>query len=786
MRFRGPLFGTPFIPLTLAAAFGGFLAPSAPVEAQLSATDYARAERMLSWHLDPLIAGDLVAPRWMRGGDRFWYRNKTGDGAQFILVDPVRVTRAPLFDHDRLAAVMSEANDSSYEGRKLPFETFEFTDQAESSIRFQAKKKGWICDIRAYTCTVGDTLPSPVPFARSPDGKWEAFVKDHDLWIRPAAGGDSIRLTTDGQEEWAYGESDWGSVSGAGRPQRPILQWSPDSKTIAVQRTDVRGVEKIPLYSSTQVRPKLYYYPYALPGDSILNRFDIHIVEVESKANHPVDVPQQPSIVAGVTGMADSTWVTVKWGSGSDRLYFTHGIRGSKRIQLMEVGLDGRNPKLLAKDSSATWVELMHGARTPPNWAVAHRGEDMVWFSQRDGWAHLYRFGPDGALKNQITSGPFAVDRIHVVDDAADLVYFTAWGGPDAPFPYHRKLYRVGLDGSGLTLLTPEEADHAVSFTPSGRYFVDSWSTLTEPPVTALRRAPDGRVALSLEKADLSRILAAGWTPREVFKVKARDGITDLWGVISKPSDFDSTKSYPVLEYIYPGPQVGSVGSWGFSAAGRGDVRSMAELGFIVVQLDHLGTPWRSKAFHDAYYGNMGDNGIPDHIAGLRQLAATRPWMDLDRVGIWGHSGGGFASTDAILRYPDFYKVAVSSSGNHDQRSYHYGWGEKYQGLVVRDTVKGTDNYLASANYTMAGNLKGKLFLIHGDLDDNVHPAMTLRVADALIKANKSFDLLIVPDRNHGLDEPYVVRRRWDYFVKHLMGVEPPANYEIRRPEGAR
>lgn len=750
---------------------------------QMSETDYARAERLLSWHLDPLISGDQVNPNWMRGGERFWYRNKTGEGHEFVLVDPAAATRAPLFDHHRLASVMSEANDTSYIGRKLPFNDFDFVGEEESAIGFRVGDKRFQCDILSYACTVGDTLPSDVPFVKSPDGAWEAFVHENDLWMRATSNpADSIQLTTDGEEEWVYGDMAWGAVSGADRPRRPILQWSPDSRKIAVQKTDVRGVEKMPLYSSTSTRPKYYLYPYALPGDSILPRFDIHLVDVESKANNRVDVPPQPTIVHGVTGMADSTWVTLQWAEDSEGIFFTHGLRGSKRIQLMVTGLDGQSPRLLAKDSAATWVEMRHGGRTPPNWAVANDGEEIIWFSQRDGWGHLYRFGPDGQVENRITSGTFVVDQIHWVDEATSRIFFSAWGGEGDDFPYHRKLYRVGFDGSGLTLLTPEEADHQISFTPSGRFFVDSYSTITDPPVTVLRRAPGGQTVRMLEEADISRILEVGWTPREVFKAKARDGVTDIYGVISKPSDFDPEKSYPVIEYIYPGPQVGSVGSFGFSAGGRGDVRAQAELGFIVVQIDHLGTPWRSKAFHDAYYGNMGDNGLPDHITALQQLAATRPWMDMDRVGITGHSGGGFASTDAILRYPGFYKVAVSGAGNHDNRTYFFGWGEKYQGLYQKDTVKGTDNYENQANYLLAPNLEGKLLLMHGDLDDNVHPAMTIRVVDALIKANKSFDLILAPDRNHGLNEPYFVRRRWDYFVEHLLGMKPPVNYEIRRP----
>lgn len=515
----------------------------------MSETTYARAERLLAWHLNPLIRGDEVSPRWMRGGDRFWYRNKTGEGHKFILVDPTQSTRNPLFDHDRMAAVMSQANDTSYVGQKLPFDDFEFFDDEERTIKFRVGEKRFECDIQAYSCTVGDTLPSPVPFVTSPDGGWEAFIHEDNLYVRSKESpADSTQLTTDGEEEWTYGDMAWGSVSSEGRPSRPILQWSPDSRKIAVQKTDVRGVEKMPLYSSTEIRPKSYLYPYALPGDSILPRFDIHLIDVEAKENGRVDMPPQPTIVHGVTGMSDSTWVTLKWSQDSQGIFFTHGVRGSKRIQLMHVGVDGQNPTLLAKDTAATWVEMRHGGQTPPNWAVGNGGEDIIWFSQRDGWGHLYRFGPDGEMKNQITSGPFVVDQIHFVDEDRNQIYFTAWGSEEGSLPYHRHLYRVGFDGDGMILLTPEDADHTIRFTPSGRFFVDSYSTVTEPPVTVLRRAPDGRTVMELEVADISLILEAGWTPAELFVAKARDGVTNIYGVLTKPSDFDPQKKYPVIE----------------------------------------------------------------------------------------------------------------------------------------------------------------------------------------------------------------------------------------------
>jgi len=685
---------------------------------------------------------------------------------------------------------MSLAADTSFVPNELPFDTFEFVDPEETRIAFRARDRRFECDLRTYACEVGDTIPSRVPFVKSPDGRWEAFIHEYDLWIRPAGGGDSIRLTTDGEEYWAYGITyPRPSQIIRKRPVRPVLQWSPDSRRIAVQRMDERGVGKMPLYSSTHDRPVLYEYPYPLPGDSVIPRFDIYVVDVEARTSVRVRMEPQPYLTFTATGMQDSTWVTVKWKEGGRRLYFTHATRGAKRIQLMEADPETGEARLIVADSFPTHVELnLDIVGGKPNWDVIHGGEDVIWFSERDGWAHLYRFGPDGTLKNRITSGPWTVGDILYVDEDRDLIYFTARGREEGRIPVMADLYVVNLDGSGLRLLGGEDADHTVRVTPSGRFFVDQYSRPDMPPVTVLRDR-DGRVLRVLERADVSRAEAVGWSMPEIFSFKARDGVTTMYGLMYRPSDFDSTRRYPVVEYIYPGPFIGSVGRWNFSGGRlgtvlRSDQRALAELGFIVVQMDHLGTPFRAKAILDNYWGNMGDNGIPDHIAGLKQLAARHRYIDLDRVGIYGHSGGGFASTDAILRYPDFYKVAVSSAGNHDNRSYHAAYAEKYQGLRVQDTVKGTDSYRNQANRHLAENLKGRLFLIHGDMDDNVHPALTLRLVDALIKANKSFDLLIVPDRFHGLNEPYVIRRRWDYFVEHLLGRTPPRDYRITRPTG--
>ena len=775
--------------LAAALAWGGVTGLTA--QAVVSETRYAQAEQLLSWHANDLVYGDAVVPAWMAGGQRFWYRNKTSTGPEFIVVDPSRRSRGHLFDRSRLASALSLAADTSFVGHKLPFQTFDFVEGSEEgAIRFDAMKKGFTCDIAAYTCEVGDTLPDQTPFVRSPDGAWEAFSHEHNLWLRNMQGGDSIQVTTDGEDLWEYGvqAARPGQII-AGTAQRPVLQWSPDSRRIAVQRMDERNVETLPLYSSTHTRPKGYTYPYPLPGDSIIPRFDIHIVDVDAKSNVKVQLDPQPYLTFTATEMSDSTWVTVKWKEAGERLYFVHATRGAKSITLYEADLATGAATPIVGDTMDTHVELnldIVGGR--PNWDVVNGGRDILWFSERDGWGHLYRFGPDGDLKNRITQGPWTFGELLHVDESTDRVIFTARGREAGQIPMFRKLYSVGIDGSGLALIGAEDGDHAVRVTPDGQYLVDAYSRPDVPPVSVLRDT-SGRAVMELEYADLAALEAIGWSPPRIFEYKGRDGITTIYGLMHLPSDFDSTTVYPVVEYVYPGPFIGSVGTWNFGGGPlglvvRADQDALAELGFAVLQMDHMGTSLRSKAMLDHYWGNMGDNGIPDHVAALRQLGARHGFLDLDRVGIYGHSGGGFASTGAILRYPDIYKVAVSSSGNHDNRSYHAAYAEKYQGLLVSDTVNGTDNYANQVNASLAANLEGKLMLMTGDMDDNVHPAMTLQVVDALIKANKSFDFLILPNRAHDLNEPYVVRRRWDYFVEHLMGAEPPRNFRITRPNG--
>jgi dipeptidyl-peptidase-4 len=429
------------------------------------------------------------------------------------------------------------------------------------------------------------------------------------------------------------------------------------------------------------------------------------------------------------------------------------------------------------QDSSPTFFE---SGFDRVNWKFLPASNEVIWYWHRPEWGHLYLYDLQTArLKNPVTSGEWNVLQVLRVDPKERTVFFLG-SGREPGDPYFRHFYRVKLDGSGLKPLSPEDADHQISVSPSGRYFVDVYSKPDVPPVSLLRDA-QGRIVMTLETADISRLVATGWKPPIQITVKARDGKTDLYGLLFRPTSFDSTRKYPIINRIYPGPQTGSVGSRSFSAA-RSDAQAIAELGFVVVSIDAMGTPMRSRSFHAAYYGNMGDNGLPDQVAGMKELGARYSWIDLERAGIYGHSGGGYAAATAMFRYPDFFKVGVSQAGNHDNAFYEDDWAEKWQGLLVKNP-DGTTNYDNQANQLLAKNLKGKLLLAHGTMDNNVPPYGTMQVVDALIKANKDFDLLLLPNRTHGFgNEPYMVRRRWDYFVRHLLGAEPPRDYQMGAP----
>jgi dipeptidyl aminopeptidase/acylaminoacyl peptidase len=735
----------------------------------LTADDYARAEGFLSSNTSPLVFGGSVSPTWMQDG-RFWYRNRFAQGEEIVVVDPAAGSRARAFDHQRLAAALSSATDTTYTAFSLPSRGFELD---VGTATFQIDGDDFSCELRSYTCR-SETAAGFAPTRRdvvSPDSSLAAFIRDHDLWVRDLHTGEETRLTTDGVEDFGYATNN----AGWARSERPVLKWSPDSRKIATFQHDGRGVQMMYLVRTDVGPPELDAWRYPFPGDSVIFRIQRVVIDLDAPEGSRVvrlDMPPDPHRSTVCDHVAcRGTFADVEWSPDGSRLAFVSSSRDHKRATLRMADAATGGVRDILEEVEETFYE------SGGNWRFLPESDEVIWFSQRDNWGHLYLYDVgSGELKRQITSGDWNVNQVLAVDEAERTILFM--GNEREPGdPYFRYLYRVGLDDGDVRLLTPDSANHTVSLAPGGEYFVDSYSTPTIPPVTVVRDR-DGTAILTVEEADISRLVDSGWEPPMPFTVKARDGETDLYGLLFRPGDFDPEKQYPVINYLYPGPQSGSVGSRSFRSSHR-DLQSLAALGFVVIELDAMGTPMRSKSFHETYYGNMGDNGLPDQIAGIRQLAERHPWIDLYRVGIYGHSGGGFASTDGILRYPDFYKVAVSQAGNHDNRNYEDDWGEKWQGLL-EEYPDGTTNYDNQANQLLAENLKGKLLIAHGTLDSNVPPSNTMLVVDALIAANKDFDLLLMPNRGHGFgNEPYMMRRRWDYFVRHLLGAEPPQGYEI-------
>ena len=735
----------------------------------LTSDDYAHAEKFLSAHTSRLVFFDRVSPNWV-DAERFWYRNNTPEGLEFILVNAKKRVRRRAFDHGKLAESLSEMTGKTFDPLELPFSQFFLSDDGQSIV-FALKGRRYTYHISSSRLTSLKTLdkadPNAVP---SPDGTREAFIRDHNLWIRLLPTGEEIQLTTDGVQDFGYATNNAGWT----KSSRPVVLWSPDSKKIATFQHDGRSVGEMYLVSTNVGHPTLHAWKYPLPEDKEIFRIHRVVIHVDTPQVVRLRMPpdQHRSTICDHIVCRGSGFADIEWSPDSARLFFVSSSRDHKQAVLREANPQTGAVRDVLEERVDTFFESGYNM---VNWHALPESNEALWFSQRDDWGHLYLYDlTTGKLKNRITRGEWNVLQVLRIDKINRTVYFLG-AGRESGDPYFQYLYRVGLDGSGLQLLTQENANHTIFLPRTGNYFVDSYSTPDTPPVTVLRDLGDRKPFL-LEKADIHRLVEAGWKPPISFSVKARDGVTDLYGLMHKPTHFDASKKYPIINYIYPGPQSGSVGSRSFSAS-RGDRQSLAELGFIVVAIDAMGTPMRSKSFHAAYYGNMGDNGLPDQISGMKQLADRYPWVDIDRVGIYGHSGGGFASTDAILRYPDFFKVAVSGAGNHDNRNYEDDWGEKWQGLLKTDS-DGSTNYDNQANQLLAQNLKGKLLIAHGTLDSNVPMYNTLLVVNELIAANKDFDLILFPNRGHGFgNEPYMMRRRWDYFIKHLMGATPPKEY---------
>ena len=743
----------------------------------LTAADYSRAEAALSYNTNALIDGANVRPSWLSNGN-FWYRILTAKGSEFVLVDPARKSKKPLFDAQKMAAVLSSATGRQYDAFHLPLQNASVSDDGKN-LYFPANKKQLTVDLSTYKIT-SDSSASDKPAIKnyeafSPDGTKAVFIRNYNLWLRNDATGKETQLTTDGVKDFGYATDN----AGWKHSDYPIVTWSADGKKIATFQQDQRKVGDMYLVTTNVGAPHLLQWKYPLPGDSNIATIERVIIEVDKPKVIRLQIPPDPhratlsdDIASGGDGLDD-----VQWTDDDKHLAFVSTSRDHKDEKFRIADAATGEVCEVFEENSPTQFESGQGKI---NWRYLPETAEIIWYSERDNWGHLYLFDANtGKLKNQITKGDYVVTQIENVDAKNRVIYFLADGYNKDENPYFTHLYKIGFDGKNLMPLTPERGNHQISYSPDGKYFVDAYSQPDVPPVTVLRNA-GGKLVTTLETTDITRLTATGWKPPVPITVKAQDGKTDLYGLMFLPLQMDSTKKYPVIDYIYPGPQGGSVGSWSFVAS-RGDNQALAELGFVVVEIEGTCNPLRSKSYHDLCYGNMAENTLPDQVGGIQQLAQKYPFMDTGKVGIWGHSGGGFATASAMFTYPDFFKVGISESGNHDNRNYEDDWGERYIGLLTKD-ANGKSNYEGQANQLYAKNLKGKLMLAHGLLDDNVPPYNTMLVIDALEKANKDYDLVVFPNSHHGYGEfsYYMMRRRWDYFVKYLMGATPPKEYELK------
>ncbi|HET7570797.1 MAG TPA: DPP IV N-terminal domain-containing protein [Gammaproteobacteria bacterium] len=749
---------------------------------QLTDKDYARAEQFLRYNTDPLVDHDVQRVKWL-DDTHFWYVDHDASGDHYRVMDAATGKVSPAFDQQKLAKALNKVLKKPVKASKLDIRDYEIVD---GRYDIDIKGKHYLCDLSgADHCIVkGSQLkhkPGDEPGVVSPNGKYAVFVRDWNLWLRDLATGKETKLTTNGVKNYGYATGNAGWVHDVGA----IVKWSPDSTRVATYRQDQRKVGNMYTLETKVGHPKLEQWKYPLPGDKHVFMIQPVIIDVKTGKLVRVKMPPEQRLSSLCDTLACGrdrhAWSDVKWAPDSQSLALVSTSRDRRHEWFRIVDAKTGAVRTAFEDSVKTYYESGHGK---VNWQYLPKAHEAIWYSERTNWGNLYlRNLKTGKIEHPITTGYGNVTQVRHLDRQSRTLWFVGVGREPGVNPYYRQFFKVDIDTGKVTLLTPEHADHTITMSPDGKYFVDSYSTPTKPPVTVLRASSDGHVIATVAKADISRLKASGWVPPMPFVVTARDGKTPLYGMLFKPTNFDPHKKYPIIDYIYPGPQTGSVRGFSF-AASRGSNQAMADLGFIVVTVDGMGTPWRSKSFHDTWYGNMHDNTLPDQVAGIKQLAKRYPWIDLSRVGIWGHSGGGFASTDAMLSYPDFFKVAWSESGNHDNRNYENDWGEKYQGLLVKHK-DGSTNYDKAANETYAANLKGHLMLVHGTMDDNVPMSNTMLMVQALMKANKDFSLLLIPNAHHGYGKytPYITRRRWDYFVRYLAGNTPPHEYKMHPPK---
>lgn len=736
---------------------------SCKIYAQGELKDYQEAEKWLWCNIEDKIYNSNIQPNWIGEGDSLWYSAKTRKGHEYFLVDIKNKKKSNLFDQQRLSTQLAEFTKKEIKPFDLKLKNIKLISKTE--LEFTLDTFLLKTDLKTYTIR-NRTKPKKYSSQQlaSPDKKKIAFIKDFNLFLKE--GGEEKKLTTDGNEKISYGTSiSWYFVKNESQNQKMEYEidayWSPDSRYLICAKYNREHTQKLYMYKSKPkegFRAEVYSYERPIAGDTDLTRVCYSIFDTKTGKKIDCDLPENATFLE----------YGFKWKSNT-KAYTLRYYRGYQKRELIEIDVETGKSRIIVSETADTYVD--------PNMHIykVHKKEnDVIWSSEKDGWHHLYRYNFEtGELKNQITKGEFVVREICKVKEKKQKIYFRACGKEKGD-PYYTYLYSINFDGSGLKLLSPENAYHTCKVSPNGKYVFDNYSRVDLPDIFLIRSAKNGKKIMDVAKTDIDDILKMGWKAPEIYSVKARDNKTDIYGVIFRPFNFKESNNYPVIDATYSGPQTIRTPKTFRRGLVNMDVPN-AQIGFVVVTIDGLGSAFRSKKFHDVSYKNLGDIGAPDHIMAIKELSKTHPYMDIENVGIYGHSAGGYDATHALLTHPEFYKVGVSSAGNHDHRSAKAWWPELYMGFPAKK------HYDEQSNFFLADKLEGKLLMVHGNMDNNVNPAASIRMADELIKANKDFELILLPGKDHGTCyyDKYFIRKRWDFFVNHLLHKEAPKAYKI-------
>jgi dipeptidyl-peptidase 4 len=726
----------------------------------ITKTDYARAVSFLPQNLNGKKMFNInVQPVWAADSTGVLFVTQNKENKQFNKIDLKKMQAEPLFDHERLAKLLSDSFKMQVKSTSLPFNTAQYINK--NTISFNIGGKLYNLDLTTYQLLLQRGQQNNME-SKSPDGKWIAYSENYNLYIKSAATGETKQLSTGGSKNFEYASwYGWGELiegENGERPKHFRVQWSPDSKWIQTYICDLRKGQKMYLLDwsvDTLYRARLLSYYRGSPGDTDMVYMTPVVFNTETK---------EENVLKEFRNVNQASF---EWSKEPGIIYCENRVRGYQQTDLYRLDLNKKSNELLYRETSKTNIDGY-------NSGIFEKFGNAIILSEKDGWRQLFTLDLQTKSLTPITNGAYYINN-YSIDEKTKTIFFTASGKETGRNPYYQHLCKIGMDGKGFALLTPENANHDITVSPDGNYFIDNISAPDQPSRTVLRETSSGKILNELAKADIDGLLAMGYKFPETFTATARDGITTIYGAIWKPTNFDPQKKYPVIDQSYTGPHTYMFPGNFATAVNRGN-QSLAELGFIVVAIDGMGTANRSKAFHNVSYKNMGKN-LVDHVLAIKEVAKKYSWIDIDKVGIFGHSAGGYDAGHAVLEFPDFYKVAVASSADHDFRMEKDWWPEMYMGWPVDST------YHLVSNITMAGNLKGKLLITHGGIDENVNPSATFKLAEALVKANKEFDMLIFPSQHHGYTgvfNDYFTKKRWNYFVEHLRGAKPIWDFELR------